>query len=198
MENPKPFAAILTIIVCIIVIVGLVGYIFILKARNASDSKVTATQTAALVGTQYDGTENWQNYSNDEAGFSIKYPDKIANDLDHWIYKVFADPTLVKQTINFGPPSSAQGGYVWAITVADKSKGCEVYGNQFANKEPIVDNVSIDGRSAKLTTVRVESLPDWISRSVCITTAEKSITISNGAIDRPEFEEFYKSFKFIN
>lgn len=190
----KPFAAIIVIIVCITIILGLVWYIFILKDRNASLSQ-EKSQFVSAVESPSDMT-NWKTYTNAKAGFSIQYPDMLESDVEQWIYKEYADSKLSQDHIYFGPPSSAQGGYVWDVTISDKSKGCEVYGNQFQDKDSAVENVNIDGKTAKLTTVRVQSLPDWISKSVCITTETNSITISNGAVDKPEFVNFYKSFKF--
>jgi len=144
---------------------------------------------------------DWQTFTSKRGGFTIQYPLRLA-----------VGPTKVDETweapgdnfdyVVFGPPSSREGGYIWGVFFDKKATELEKIvadqGSQFLDREVKREDILVDGQSAVLVTAKTDSEPKWVSKVVYIPKGDKLYQITNGAIDAPEFETFYKSFRFTN
>ncbi len=143
-----------------------------------------------------DITNDWQTYTDTVNGFTIRFPKYLQTTPNSQASEVW-----VSEQGLFGPPSSAQGGYVWAIGVkkaADLEKEIASQGDQWSDRVEKRASVTVDGKSAVLVTVTTAQEPTWIHKVVYLTDDDRLITISNGAIDLAEFETFYRQFRFAN
>ena len=169
------------------------------SSKASATATVTATTSAKTSGTATANvTANWKTYTDSNYSFSIKYPTRLSGDTEDWIYKVIpVGGTL--ETISFGPPSSAQGGYVWGITIANNTTldgAIEAQGKQWSDRVESKKDVKVGGYDAILATVTTPSHPEWISKVVYLDKNGTIYKISNGAVDNSAFESFYSSFQF--
>lgn len=178
------------------------------QVSNATTATTTMPSSSTSTTAATDVTANWKTYTNSKYSFSVKYPKTDAtgsypssiNTSEEWIAKeITVGGTLA--TINFGPPSSAQGGYIWGINVMSGStttldKQIAGQGDQWSDRKESKQTITIDGSTATIVTVTTASQPDWISKVVYIEKGGNIFEISNGAIQSTSFDPFYKSFQF--
>jgi hypothetical protein len=139
-------------------------------------------------------TADWKTYTNNKGGYSIDYPVGKG-----WVADNFEDST----NTGFGTPQSKNGGYNWGVSVNNKSESnisdiISHTGDQFKDRKESQQSITIDSLPAILVTVTTNEYPDWTSRTVYVEKDGKIYSISNGAIDSPDFVRFYNSFKFTN
>ncbi len=144
-----------------------------------------------------DETANWKTYTNTKLNFSVKYPITTSKFNGNWYYEEGG----IGQVVRFSPPSSKSGGLVWAINAYDKSNSSlenliSIPGSQFKDRTEARQDITVDGIPAKLVTLTTKEFKDWIHKAVYFEKDGKIYEITNGAVDQPEFELFYKSFKF--
>ncbi len=205
------------------IIFGLGGYLIASMANSntTTDTSVTTSSTATVTSSaspttastsSTSTTTNWQTYTNNTYAFSIKYPTTLDLDIEgaddeKWIAKAF-DPSAdnaadgLKQSISFGPPSSAPGGYIWGINIYDKNKKSiedliKTHGSQFKDRKEERKAITINGISATLVTVTTQQIDGWVAKAVLFEKNGNIYDISNGAVDKnSEWEAFYSSLKF--
>lgn len=150
---------------------------------------------------QTDNTADWNTYNSTKLGFTIKYPKKVSKYNETWQYEEFNIIGGTNTIVGFGTPSSKSGGYIWDVSVyTDKTveQIIKEQGQQFSDRKESRKNITVNGKPALLVTVTTNSIPDWISKIVLIEQGGKVFVIGNGAVEIPEFENFYNSFKLSN
>lgn len=164
-----------------------------LYPSNKPDSRNSPTPTS-------DSTKNWKTYVNNKINFSIQYPNEIDSYTDNWVYEGYESPSA-DFSVGFGPLSSKSGGYIWSVNVYSSKTLEQIInemGQQFKDRKETRENILIDNQSAVLVTVTTNEVENWVHKEIYIKQGNKIYAIGNGAIDEPEFEQFYKSFKFID
>ena len=131
-------------------------------------------------------------YTNTTYAYSIRYPGNKG-----WVHEENG------AGVGFGTPLSKSGGYIWGTAAYDKNTvGLSTLlarmGSQFSDRKESRENITINGVPALLVTVTTNQADDWISKMVYIERNGRIYTISNGAIDSPDFVTFYNSFHFTN
>ncbi len=150
----------------------------------------TPTPSTVIISTE-DDTTAWQTYSNQEIGFSIKYPQGWRE--QEWTGGVGFGPKEIGEDVLFGIN-------FYEKSTTDIQGIASKIGSQFADrKETITTNKII---------VTTPSYPDWYSETIIYETTNWYIAVGNGAIkdenlpfDRGvpaglTFERFYSTFKF--
>lgn len=160
---------------------------------TATFSSPTPTNTVITPST--DSTTNWNTYTSGKFNFTIKYPKRISAYNENWQYEEFGNQ------VGFGTPSSKSGGYIWGVYVSEDKNIEELMkesGSQFSDRIESKQNIVVNGKSAILLTVTTNQVKDWVSKNVYIQDRGKVYAIMNGAVEHPEFDLFYNSFKFLN
>lgn len=171
-----------------------------LQPQPTTTSQSTSTPAPVIKSTPAtDETANWKTYTNTKLNFSVRYPITTSKFNGDWYYEEGG----IGQVVRFGPPSSKSGGLVWAINAYDKSNSSlenliSIPGSQFKDRQEARQDITIDGIPAKLVTLTTKEFNDWIHKGVYFEKNGKIYEITNGAVDQPEFELFYKSFKFTS
>jgi hypothetical protein len=70
-------------------------------------------------------------------------------------------------------------------------------GSQFTDRKESRQNITVDGVPAVLVTVTTNQYQDWVLKNVYVKKGTKVYSIGNGAISLSEFDDFYKSFRFL-
>jgi len=172
-----------------------------LPATNPQNNTVT-NPTDAPVATQTPQTNqvtDWNTYTSQANGFSIQYPKTIAKYQGQWEYKEFPS-TDGSVWVGFRP-SSVREDYIWGVNIYDNKTVEQVIkeqGQQFNDRKESRKNLTLNGNPALLVTVTTNQYPDWISKTIIVEKNGKVYAISNGAVEIPEFDSFYKSFKTLN
>lgn len=149
--------------------------------------------------TRPDKTSTWNTYTSTQQGFSIKYPKKIDKYPETWQHEEYGTSST-EFAVGFGTPSSKSGGYIWGVWVYENKNMEDLIkqmGNQFADRKESRQNITVSGVPAVLVTVTTNQYNDWVSKNVYIKKGNKIYSIGNGAIELSEFDDFYKSFKFL-
>lgn len=211
----RGFAPVLIIIVLVLILVAIVGYFFLqtnggkqqafsqLSPTPASTVRDQPSQLASPTLTTSNAT-GWNIYTNSSESYRIKYPNKLNKKDENWVYREYTQGYSENQEVKevyFGTPSSAQGGYIWGVSVYDNENLEDLIkqqGRQFDDREESRQNITVNGVPVLLVTVTTNRFDDWISKMVYIEKGKKIYTITNGAVDRLEFDYFYNSFEFIN
>ena len=205
---PDGFASpIILLAVGLIVGIGITFAYFQFKSKPAPQPQPTTTPQSTSTPTDLssetqvkeDETANWKTYTNTKLNFSVKYPITTSKFNENWYYE---ESGIGQDVVRFGPPSSKSGGLVWGINAYDESSSnlenlISISGNQFNDRKEARQDITINGIPAKLVTVTTGEIKDWIRKAVYIERLGKIYEIGNGAVDQPEFELFYKSFKFL-
>lgn len=134
----------------------------------------------------------WKNYTNTTYGFSIKYPTTIPKYQGEWEVVEYGS------TIGFRPNTIREDS-IWGVTIhqnATVESIATASGSQFPDRRQETQAISVNGKPATLITVTTSQDPVWIAKTVVIGDGNTLFSISNGAIEIPEFEEFYQSFAF--
>lgn len=134
----------------------------------------------------------WKNYTNTTHGFSIKYPTTIPKYQGEWEVVEYGS------TIGFRPNTIREDS-IWGVTIhqnATVESIATASGSQFPDRRQETQAISVNGKPATLITVTTSQDPAWIAKTVVIGDGNTLFSISNGAIEIPEFEEFYQSFAF--
>jgi hypothetical protein len=190
----------------LIVGVGITFAYFQLKSKPAPQPQpTTTTQTTSQPSptskvtptASLDQTANWKIYTNTKLNFSVKYPTTTSKFNENWYYEEGG----VGQVVRFGTPSSKSGGLIWAINAYDKGYSnlenlISIPGSQFKDRKEARQDITVDGIPAKLVTLTTKEFKDWIHKGIYFEKDGKIYEITNGSVDQPEFELFYKSFKF--
>lgn len=185
-------------------IVVLVGGFFIFNSYIYNEKQSETNQEnkeGQLVNNSKIATldsSDWNLYSNGD--FSVKYP----NDRG-WIYE---DQNFIPIGVSFGTPESRSGGFIWGASavntsVVDLETLISRMGSQFADRSETRSNITINGVPALLVSVTTNLQESWMHKQVFIEGSSvgregRIYIISNGAIGEEGFDEFYKSFQFIN
>lgn len=140
----------------------------------------------------------WNSYVDYDLGFGIQYPNKVSSNQysGDWEYS-----EKIGNSVSFGTPDSKSGGYIFGVYVTTDKSLEELIaddGKQFDDRKETRESITVDDHQAILVTVTTNELPDWISKQVFIQKDSNIYTIGNGATGLPEFDIFYKSFKFTN
>ena len=158
-----------------------------------------APSSGLLTSPSPEPTANWNTYSSQLYGFSIKYPKTISKYQGEWEYKEFP---LQDGSVWIGfRPSSIGEDYIWGVNVYSNKSVEQVIkeqGQQFSDRKESRQYITVNGVSALLVTVTTNQYEEWVSKTVLIENNGKVYAIGNGAVEIPEFEPFYKSFKLIN
>ncbi|MDO8471815.1 MAG: hypothetical protein Q7S64_01520 [bacterium] len=166
-------------------------------------TEATKTETKTTTSAKTDKMADWKTYSNTKYGFSIKYPKFDSTGAvsgggnEEWIAKEFSGGAT-RAYISFGPPGSAQGGYVWGLLVTAGTtieKQIAGQGDQWSDRKESRSTVTLDGLSATVVTVTTASQTDWTSKTVYFEKDDNIYEISTSAITS-SFDNFYKSFQF--
>jgi hypothetical protein len=179
------------------------------QAQNTSPPPTTNPQNAEVinptnipVATQIPQTKTseWNTYNSTKLGFTIDYPKKISKYNENWQYEEFSVGGT-NTMVGFGTPSSKSGGYFWGVSLYNDKTIEQLIaeqGKQFSDRKEARKNITVDGKSAILVTVTTNQYPEWVSKTVFLEQGEKVYVIGNGAIEIPEFDNFYNSFKTLN
>lgn len=178
------------------------------SSNNQSGVTDNTPSTPSSAKIETGETANWKTYTNNKYFFSVKYPKTDAtgnypssiNTGEEWFANEL-EVSGILATVNFGPISSRQGGYIWGINVMSASnttldKEIASQGDQWSDREESKQTVTINGNAATIVTVTTTSQPDWISKIVYIEKGGNIFEISNGAIQSTPFDLFYRSFQF--
>lgn len=153
-------------------------------------------------------TADWKTYKDEKYGIEIKYPTSVNWNEGYTTEGIWYsvdnrnDPSYASNlNVAFGTQASKSGGYIWALSAVnkkdfDKEASIKRYGAQFPDRKEVRENITINGNQALLVTITTDLNKDWVGKMVIIEKNEKVYTLSNGAINHPEFTEFYKSLKF--
>ena len=131
--------------------------------------------------------ETWLIYINQNYNYQIEYP-----------------ATMKAPSSSYDSAMFSEGEYYdkWGILVHSKDDvvldHLKSFGSQFEDRKSTEEKIEINGVSADLVTVTTKSFPNWYGRMVFIDHGDFIYQISNGAIKDDRFEDFYKSFKFVN
>ena len=71
-------------------------------------------------------------------------------------------------------------------------------GQQFNDRKETRKNITINDKSALLSTITTDQVQDWTSKIVYIEDRGKAYFIYNGVTEIPEFDSFYSSFRLLN
>ncbi len=136
----------------------------------------------------------WQTYTNNKYKFSVKYP-------VGWKVNFYQHPTLQQENVGFGP-LNIQEDYQWGIVIYDSSDTTvdaviRSMGSQWNDRAETRENILLNGINATKATITTAQVDGWQSVIIVFEYNSKIYSISNGAIVDPDYETFYKSFKFI-
>ncbi len=144
----------------------------------------------------------WQTYRS-SYGFEIQYPPvwKIVSELGS---KKVSYPTTILLSVSFGTGTFGNEGYDGELFVSAYDKqsiSVEQYikdmGKQFSDRQEKRENLTLNGVPAVKVTVTTPSHPSWIYEAVIVEQQDRFYVMSNGAVKRDSFTDFYKSFKLI-
>jgi len=189
-ESPKKSSPlmIIAIILAVIAVLAVVAYVF-----GAKLFAPTPTPTPIAIVTPSptpDVTASWKTYTNTAVGFSVKYP-------SNW--RLVGTETSTDM-IGFGPSNVGQD-IQWGINIYSGKTADQIIaemGKQFGTDRKVQqEQITVNGLSATKVTVTTPSIPTWIFQQILITSGDKIIALSNGAIIDANFDNFYNSFKFI-
>lgn len=154
---------------------------------------ITESPSLTVTTTVSPAVSDWKTYTNIEQGFSIEYPNSIAQYEGEWEVQEF-------ETFAAFRPSSMKEDYLWTITMYTNENVEDIAsksGTQFPDRNEVAEFFWINGKGVNLHTITTESDPDWHSETVYVRDDNKVFAISNGAVKLPEFERFYKSFRIL-
>lgn len=187
------------IVIAIIAVLAIGGGIYYSKNKTKTSSVTEESVTLEKNAQKTD----WKTYNSPSLHFSIKYPSKLKTCTadggetfceDEWVYEES------QSGVAFGTKSSKIGGWLWSVSVFQKSKYNkeaiikDVWSHMTDRKEKRAD-ILINGKSATLVTITSDSFPGTEIRDVFIETGTDIYMI--GGNSSPEFETFYKSFDLI-
>lgn len=175
------------------------GYLFLqVQSLTKQLAQIQVQPTPTPLSTETpsptpDTTANWQTYSNQEIGFSIKYPQEWRE--QKWTGGVGFGPKEVEEDVLFGI------NYYSKSTTNINAIASKI-GSQFTDRKETI--------TANKIIVTTPSQPDWYSETILFENPNWYIAVSNGAIKNENlpfdrgvpagftFEKFYSTFKFTN
>jgi hypothetical protein len=141
-----------------------------------------------ITGTNQSGALDGQIYKSEKYGFQISYPGEWeVGGSDEWI--TFTSPEFVGMDHN------------WTIFIhpaSDLEKVISDMGKQFDDRKETRSGVTVNGAEGMLVRVTTESHADWEYINILFTKGDRLVALGNGAIRDKRFEEFYRSFKYLD
>jgi len=191
----------LVIGVVVIILIAVGGY-FVL-----TDNYTTPTQkeTGAVVETP----EGWETYRSEEFGFEISHPEGYTIRQGHEPF--FDEGRGYKRSelilYDTSPPIPRGDASRWGINVYENYKDSAKtidsvisdIGWQYATTDRKEDRMqtTVSSISAIFVVVTTSVREGWISENVIFENNNRIYKIGNGAIEDPEFEAFYSSFRLL-
>ena len=159
---------------------------------NTSTNTNTATNTNTSVNTNTSTspTADWNTYTNTKYGYSVEYPK------DWRVIPVTGAATADGPA--FASPTT-QGDTDWGIIIISGQTVDQVIadvGSQWSDRKESRETVTFNGITATKATVTTNQYPNWKSVDIVFAHSGKVFHLTNGAIDRPAFVDFYQSFTF--
>ena len=200
-ELPKPKGkntlVLVVVLIAVLVIAATAAAYFVVGGKG--EREVVTEPKITTEGMAVD-TSGWQTYRNEKYGFEFKYPFVVNGVEGRWIFV----PSDHGEEVNggLGPISSKPGGYIWGFTMYDNNnfnleESINRTGDQFADRKETRENILIGGAPALLVTVTTNEVEGWINKHIYLERDGKTFIMSNGSVDRPEFEAYYKSLRFF-
>lgn len=182
---------VIALILLLVVVLGLGGYFVWTKYFNKTEVTPTPSPVAEVISTPTpDPTADWKTYTNTAVGFSVRYPSD---------WRLVGTETSTDM-IGFGPANVGED-VLWGINIYGDKTADQIVadmGKQFSTDRKVQqEQITINGFPATKVTVTTSSLETWVFQQILITSSDKIIAISNGAIVDSNFDSFYDSFKFI-
>lgn len=200
MNNQRGFFPIILGVLVLLVVVGAGAYYLGTQDNNLLPTATPQNNTKTDPMEKPLTTASWNTYSSQNYGFSIEYPKTIAKYQGQWEYKEFPD-TDGSVWVGFRP-GAMEEDYLWGVSVYDDISSVDEViaeqGQQRYDRKEIRENIALNGNPALLVTVTTNQNPDLISKTVIVEKNGKVYAISNGAVELPEFDNFYNSFKILN
>ena len=155
----------------------------LLKEKAAEKIKEQAEQ---------EDIENWQVYKNEEYGFEIKYPED---------WRSADNPHLENARLFLGKDDTGQGSSVREVLFNHKPDELEEriaqIGRDFTDRVEKRENVKFNGIDGLLVTITSKKYEPWYCESLYFTKDDVLFSIATSVTLDKGFEQFYKTFKFI-
>jgi hypothetical protein len=206
-SKSKLFIIVVVIVLLLLVAGTIFGYFLGSKSSPLGENnkvvQISPTNSQLLSPTPSHSVYNdWKTYTG--TLFSVMYPSHVEGYQGEWIAEQVNNE--FSSGVFFGPQSLMEDG-PWVIFTYDKrnkntKKSIEEYiseqGNQFTDRKETRKQRSVNGIPATYVTVTTPRYSNWISHNVYFEKNGLIFVIINGAVEIPEFEDFYKSFTFTN